>query len=96
MKLILNLPHLDREKWYNVKHTRNRKTNGLKFYIKSRVTRQMKHPIPWGKWQGTCEYTDKWCLFTFQAMTMKVKPEEPLIVLPDGLLPENKTRIVLP
>jgi len=72
----------------------------LKFYIKTRITNKMEHPIPRGRWKGICEYTDRWCLFTFQAMTMRVKPKpEPRIVLPDGSLPTEKnakTRIVLP
>jgi hypothetical protein len=69
----------------------------IKFYIKARITRRMEHPIPRGKWKGTCEYTDRWCRFTFQAMTMRVQPkEEPRIILPDGSLPVKSGRIVLP
>jgi hypothetical protein len=83
------------------------RSGGLKFYVKSRITRRMEHPIPRGRWEGTCTYTDKWAVFTFQAMTMRVKPkDEPKIVLPDGssakgltlpaTTPAKKGRIVLP
>ena len=88
-------PHPDTKR-YNINQYRIKKTNSLTCYLKARITRSVDHPIPVGRYEGTCEYTDSLCMFTFQAMTMKVKPEEPLIVLPDGLLPENKTRIVLP
>lgn len=71
--------------------------NSLKFYIKTRLINKVTHPIPRGKWPGMCQYTDKWCVFTLQAMTMKVKPDEPRILLPDGTLPASKkVRLVMP
>jgi hypothetical protein len=82
---------------YRINQCRVGKDDTLKLYIKARITNKMEHPIPRGRWQGTCQYTDEWCVFTFQAMTMKVKPKyEPKIVLPDGSLPVKKTRIVIP
>lgn len=84
--------------WHNINQCRTYRSGELKFYIKSRITHKMEHPIPRGKWTGTCEYTDHWCMFTFQAMTMKVKPtDEPRIVLPDGTLPaKKKIKLVIP
>jgi hypothetical protein len=85
------------KKWYRINQYRIKKTNSLTCYLKSRITRSMDHPIPAGRYEGTCEWTDNWCLFTFQAMTMKVQQEEPKIIVPDSLLPKNKTRtLVLP
>ena len=79
--------------WSSVNQCRIKKDGSLKFYLKSRITRRMEHPIPRGKWTGTCQYTDKWCMFTFQAMTMRVTPK---IVLPYGPYRVKKTRIVIP
>lgn len=88
---------------HRINQYRLRRDDTLTCYIKGRITNQMEHPIPRGRWEGTCEYTDKWCLFTFQALTLQVKQPEPLIVLPDGSLPETgksgkpgKPRIIVP
>lgn len=98
LKLVFN--RLDNTRaGTRINQCRIQKDNSLKFYIKARITNKMEHPIPRGRWQGVCDYEDSWCLFTFQAMTMRVKPKEQRIVLPDGSLPTEKnikTRIVLP
>lgn len=101
--LAANINLVDDENWTNINQCRVR-DNGLKFYLKSRITRKMEHPIPRGKWTGTCDFTDSWFSFTFQAMTMRVEAKKSVIVLPDGSnamtpLPAEsgqKTRIVLP
>lgn len=84
--------------WQKINHCRLLRDGTLKFYIKTRLIKTVPHPIPRGKWQGGCTYTDRWCMFTFQAMTMKVKPKnEPRIVLPDGTLPaKKKIKLVIP
>jgi hypothetical protein len=61
---------------------RKRRGGGLKFYLRSRITNLMDHPLPRGKWDGTCVYDDYWCTYTFQAMTMKVQAEESRIIVP--------------
>lgn len=88
----------EHHKWYNINSYRTPRDHSLRFYIKSRVIKSVPHPIPRGKWSGTCHHTNKWCMFTFQAMTMKVKPkDEPRIVLPDGTLPaKKKIKLVIP
>lgn len=87
---------METQKWYNINQYRIRKTGSLTCYLKARITWSVDHPIPTGRYEGTCEWTDTWCLFTFQAMTMKVQPEESRIIVPDSLLPENKTKLVIP
>ncbi len=82
--------------WYRINQLRLKKDNRLKFYVKSRITNRMEHPTPRGRWEGTCEYTDTWCLFTFQAITMKVQATQPRVILPDGSLPTDRTRFIVP
>jgi hypothetical protein len=97
IKLVFGHEYKDNNEWHRINQYRIRQDNSLKFYVKARITNQMEHPIPRGKWKGTCHYTNEWCVFTFQAMTMQVQPKyEPKIVLPDGSLPVKKTRIVIP
>lgn len=72
----------DKRVWTRVNQCRM-KNDSLKFYIKARITNQMKHPIPRGRWEGTWRWEGESCVFTFQAMTMRVRPEKPRIVLPD-------------
>lgn len=85
-------------KWYRINHCRLRRDGTLKLHIKTRIINTVSHPIPRGKWNGTCRYTDRGCRFTFQAMTMRVHPkDEPRILLPDGSLPAKKNiKMVIP
>lgn len=75
-----------RDEMFSIKPYRLPRDKSLKFYIRSRITNQMKHPIPRGQWEGTYTYNEDylppWCLFTFQAMTAKVVQKKPLIVVP--------------
>lgn len=79
---------------YHSKETWNRASQYLKgkgrtrkIYIRGRITKQMDHPIPRGQWEGTFQYNEDWCLYTFQAMTAKVTKKKSIIILPgeDGL-----------
>ena len=87
--LAFNLPpeeewadhYIDGLKWFNINYCRISRGHGLKLYIRSRIINKMDHPIPRGRWPGVCKHTDKWCLYTFQAMTMAVKSN---IILPEG------------
>lgn len=38
--------------------------------IKGRYTNQLTHPLPVGKYRGTCEEGEGWVLFTLQARTL--------------------------
>ena len=103
LKLVLRKPYRSTHesfngRWYDINQCRVRRDGGLKFYLKVRLVNSVPHPIPRGRWSGGYTYTDRWCIFIFQAMTMKVKPtDEPRIILPDGTLPaEKKIKLVLP
>ncbi len=85
--------HPFKGKWYNVRPCRIKRDQSLKFYIKKRVVESVEHPIPVGKWEGVCDFTDEWCKFTLQAMTMKVQKTQSSILGPDG---DPITRIVTP
>ena len=83
--------------WHNINQYRIKKSNSLTCYLKTRITKTMQHPIPRGRWEGTCVYDYRQCTFTFQAMTMQVQTtDEPKIILPDGSLPASKRRIIIP
>lgn len=60
----------------------SRRDKSVKVYLRYRLTKKMEHPIPRGRWEGTCNYDDTQCVYTFQAMTMKVQPEESRIIVP--------------
>ncbi|KKK49313.1 hypothetical protein LCGC14_3136320 [marine sediment metagenome] len=87
---------METQKWYNINQYRIKKSNSLTCYLKTRITKTMQHPIPRGRWEGTCVYDYRQCTFTFQAMTMKVQPEESRIIVPDGSFPASKRRIIIP
>ena len=98
LQIWCNLNNHPTNKWSRINQYRILRDGGLKFYLRVRLVNSIPHPIPRGRWPGTCTYTDQGCMFTFQAMTMKVKPkDEPRIILPDGSLPAKKNiKLVIP
>ena len=44
--------------------------------IKGRYTNGLPHPLPIGKYQGTCDEGDGWVLFTLQARTLVARPTQ--------------------
>lgn len=44
--------------------------------IKGRYTNSLPHPVPIGKYAGTCEEGEGWVLFTLQARTLVARPAQ--------------------
>lgn len=68
--------------WHRIRLRRIKKDRGISIYLKSRITNSLDHPVPVGRYDGTCKYTSHWCLYTFQAVSLRVKPEESRIIVP--------------
>ena len=68
----------------NITLGRKRSSLALTAYIRNRVYNSVPHAWPLGLWKGVCEFTDKWAVFSIQAMTHAVWKTEP------------KRRIVIP
>jgi hypothetical protein len=54
------------------------KPSHITVYIKGRIADLQPHPIPRGHYDGTLTETDRWAMFTFQAVSLQVaKPQAP-------------------